>query len=98
MTPPVTSRALTTISPTRLERLLACPLRVAFEQAQPRGASAEVSPWALVGLVVHRTIELCLADRPPLLDNAWEQACDEMSNEGTDPRTAPNARRSRLRL
>lgn len=98
MAAPISSRALVTISPTRLERLLGCPLRVAFEQVRPGGRSAQVSPWALVGLAVHRTIALCLADRPMALADAWEQAGDELSTEGADPRAAPNARRSLLRL
>jgi hypothetical protein len=98
MVPPISSQALATISPARLERLLACPLRVAFEQARPRGRRQQVAPRGLVGLAVHRTIELCLADPPVALADAWDQACDELSKEGEDPRAAPNARRSFLRL
>lgn len=98
MTPPVTSEPLVTISPARLERLLACPLRVAFEQARPGGRPAQPSPWALVGLAVHRTIDLCLGDPPVELRDAWQHACEELAQNGTDPRTAPNARRTLLRL
>lgn len=99
MTAPVSSTPLVTISSARLERLLGCPLRLAFEQSRPGGGMVQVSPWALVGLAVHRTIELLLAGPPPIaLEDAWEQACEELLNEGADPRAMPNARRSLLRL
>jgi hypothetical protein len=98
MAPPTSSQVLATISPARLERLLACPLRVAFEQARPGASQQQVAPWALVGFAVHRTIELCLADPPVALADAWDQACEELSKEGDDPRAVPNARRSLLRL
>jgi ATP-dependent exoDNAse (exonuclease V) beta subunit len=52
----------------------------------------------LVGVAVHRTIELCLGDPPLELDAAWAQACDEPTAAGPDPRAAPSARRSYLRL
>jgi hypothetical protein len=47
---------------------------------------------------VHRTIELSLGEPAPGLTAAWKQACDELADEGIDPLTAPNARRSLLRL
>lgn len=98
MTPPTTSRPLPTISPTRLERLRSCPLRIAFEQAAPRTAPVQDSPWALVGTAIHRAIELCLEDSPLGVDEAWSQACDEATRTGADPRAAVSARRSFLRL
>jgi hypothetical protein len=98
MAAPTTSRPLAAISPTRLDRLLACPLRIAFEQQTSGHATAQSSPWAAVGTAIHRTIELVLADEPLDLPVAWEQACDEGAANGTDPRAAPNARRAFLRL
>lgn len=98
MTPPTRSQVLATVSPTRLERLRSCPLRIAFEQAAPRGAAVPGSPWALVGTAIHRTIELCLEDSPLGADEAWSQACDEAARTGRDPRAAVSARRAFLRL
>lgn len=99
MTAPTTSSALAELSPTRLERLLQCPLRIAFEQAGAGfGSRAARSPWALVGLAVHRAVELCLDDPPSELTDAWAASCDELAADGTDPRGAPNARRAFLRL
>ncbi len=98
MAPPTSSRPLLTVSPTRLERLLACPLRIAFEQTATVSGTAAASPWALVGVAIHRTIELCLEDPPLDLDAAWTVACDVLAQTGRDPREAPNARRSFLRL
>lgn len=87
-------------SPTLLDRLLGCPLRVAFEQAGLRGGGERprTSPWALVGNAIHRTIELCFENPPAELEDAWDQACDEMADSDGDPRSAPSARRSYLRL
>lgn len=98
MTVPTTSRPLLTVSPTRLERLLACPLRIAFEQATAGGGAGQDSPWALVGVAIHRTIELCLRDPPVDLHAAWASACEEVADSSGDPREAPSARRSFLRL
>lgn len=78
--------------------MLACPLRIAFEQAAAGGGAAAASPWALVGVAVHRTIELCLDDPPLELDAAWTEACEALAQAGPDPRDAPSARRSFLRL
>lgn len=86
-------------SPSLLDRLLACPLRVAFEQAGQRGGQQPPSsPWALVGNAIHRTIELCFCDPPMGLEEAWALACDEIAESNDDPREAPSARRSYLRL
>jgi hypothetical protein len=87
-------------SPALFDRLLGCPLRVAFEQAGSRGGGqrARPTPWALVGDAIHRTIELCFQNPPAELEDAWDQACDEMAARDRDPRSAPSARRSYLRL
>jgi hypothetical protein len=99
MTSPLTSSPLSSVSHSKLERLLSCPLRIAFEQTAHGRGHAPSSSWALVGLAVHRTLELLLVPNPPSLGDAWTQACDEtMEKEGADPRAAPNARRARLRL
>lgn len=98
MAPPTSSRPLLTLSPTRVERLLACPLRIAFEQAATGRGAASASSWALVGVAVHRTIELCLDDPPLDLHAAWTEACEALAQAGPDPRDAPSARRSLLRL
>lgn len=98
MTPPTGSRPLLTVSPTRLERLLACPLRIAFEQATSGGAPVQSSPWALVGIASHRAIELCLEDPQLGVEAAWSQACKDAARTGPDPRSAASARRSFLRL
>lgn len=99
MSQPTASQRLTAVSPSRLERLLACPLRVAFEQSKPTPTgSVTIPPSALVGLAAHRTIELCLADPPMPLPSAWDRACDELAERAADPRSSPGARRARLRL
>lgn len=98
MTPPTGSRPLLRVSPTRLERLLACPLRIAFEQATSDAAPVQDSPWALVGVAIHRAIELCLEDPHLGVEAAWSQACEEAGRAGPDPRTAASARRALLRL
>ncbi len=92
------SEHLSSVSPSRLERLLGCPLRIAFEQARSGIGVPTSSPWALVGIAVHRAIEFCLAEPPLDLSEAWGRACDELSAKGIDPRVAPNARRAVLRL
>lgn len=96
MPAPSTSRPLATLSPSKIERLIACPLRVAFEQARPPGSATSPESSALVGLAVHRAIELFL--RGAGLQRAWEQACEELAEGGGDPRNVPTARRARLRL
>lgn len=99
MTTPTTSSALAELSPTRLERLLQCPLRIAFEQARAGlGSGAADSAWALVGRAVHRAIELCIDHPPRELASAWAQACDELADDGADPRSTPHAHRALLRL
>jgi hypothetical protein len=95
MTDPLTSRALGAVSPSLLTRL-ACPLRVAFEQASPAG-SAEPTEAAALGTVAHRAIELVLEGGD--LDDAWTQGCaEEQARSGTDPTDYPGARRTFLRL
>ena len=88
------------MSPSRIERLLACPLRIAFEQAhgQVPARKGQRSAFATVGLAVHRTIEFFLGEGAFSLDNAWNVACQELNTTGPDPRAAPGARRARLRL
>jgi len=98
MPPPTGSRPLSTVSPTSIERLLACPLRIAFEQATTGGAVAQGAPRALVGVAIHRAIGLCLGDPTLGVEAAWSRACDEMAQTGPDPRGAPSARRAFLRL
>jgi CRISPR/Cas system-associated exonuclease Cas4 (RecB family) len=91
---------LESLAPARLERLLSCPLRVAFEQAGEFGGRKSSSA-ALVGRAVHRTIELVLSRKEGVSEevgSAWEEACDELAAEGEDPRALPTARRARLRL
>lgn len=95
MSDPLSSRALGPVSPSLLTRL-ACPLRVAFEQAG-EGGSAEPSEAAALGTVAHRAIELALEGVP--LDEAWDQGCSEQQERsGVDPMDYPAARRTLLRL
>lgn len=100
MPPLPASTPIDVASPSLLHRLLGCPLRVAFEQAGTRagGQRPRPAPRALVGTAIHRTIELCFGDPPAELEDAWERACDELTARDGDPREAPNARRSLLRL
>lgn len=100
MASPPASALIEVASPTLLDRLLGCPLRVAFEQATPPGGGRRPPPtaWALVGNAIHRTIELCFESPPADLEAAWGRACDEMASSDGDPRSAPSARRSYLRL
>jgi hypothetical protein len=98
MTRPVTSQPLATLSPARLERLLCCPLRVAFEQQGQGDRHEPPSPAALVGVAIHRAIELILRKKAEGPDDAWKRACDELADKGGDPRVFPTARRARLRL
>lgn len=86
------------MSPSRTARLLACPLRIAFEQAAPRQLEVSPSPFATVGLAVHRVIELCLTGEVLDLVHGWNRACDELEASGLNPRGAPGARRAQLRL
>jgi hypothetical protein len=95
MSDPVSSQALGPVSPSLLTRL-ACPLRVAFEQAGA-GGSSEPSEAAALGTVAHRAIELVLEGDE--LDDAWAQGCaEEQARSGSDPMDYPAARRTLLRL
>lgn len=95
MSEPLNSQALGPVSPSLLARL-ACPLRVAFEQAGS-GGSAESSEAAALGVVAHRAIELTLGGNG--LEAAWEQGCNEQQGRsGVDPMDYPAARRTLLRL
>lgn len=100
MSSPPPSRELTFISPTSVDRLLRCPR--AFSHAQdiaPRPApQGPPAATAVVGIAIHRTLELCLKPERPTLNSAWAQACSECSEKGTDPRDRPDARRTLLRL
>lgn len=83
------------MSPSLLSRL-ACPLRVAFEQAST-GGSSSTSDAATLGTVAHRSIELVLNGED--LAIAWERACtEEQVRIGAHPGTLPAARRTLLRL
>jgi CRISPR/Cas system-associated exonuclease Cas4 (RecB family) len=95
---PTVSHLLVTVSPSRLERLLACPLRIAFEQARPSSSDLTAAPNAVVGLAVHRTIAVSLAAPSIPLSVAWDQACDDLAARSADPRSRPDARRAYLRL
>lgn len=94
------SAAIDVASPTLLDRLLGCPLRVAFERAAPSGGGRQAPPQprVLVGNAIHRTIELCFLSPSMELQAAWNEACDEMAPTDGDPRSAPSARRAFLRL
>ena len=95
MSNPLSSQALGPVSPALLTRL-ACPLRVAFEQAGTCG-SAEPSEAAALGTVAHRAIELALQGDE--LNDAWAQGCaEEQARSGADPMEYPAARRTLLRL
>ena len=95
MTDPLGSQALGPVSPSLLNRL-ACPLRVAFEQAGA-GGSAGQSEAAALGMVAHRAIELALEGDE--LDDAWAQgSAEEQARNGSDPMDYPAARRTLLRL
>jgi PD-(D/E)XK nuclease superfamily len=73
-------------------------MRIAFEQSNAFLRSASTSTFALLGTTVHRVIELSLTDTGLSLSAAWDQATEEMSSIGPDPRLAPGARRAQLRL
>jgi hypothetical protein len=89
---------LESVSPTRLERLRRCPLRIAFEQAAPEVARVATSATALCGLAAHRTIELVIGSSWDL-KAAWATACDELSAQGAgDVQSTYSARRTLLRL
>lgn len=97
---PSSSVRIDTISPTKVEKLIACPQRVAFEQ-QAEGSKRPKSSTtgaARLGVAVHRAIEICLGTPPVDAVTGWNQACDELSTDGDDPRAAPDARRMALRL
>ncbi len=95
MSVPATSRQIGPVSPSLLSRL-ACPLRIAFEQASTGGTSA-ASAEAVLGNVAHRAIELTLGGDE--LRDAWVQACkEEKAHFGSDPDDLPSARRTFLRL
>lgn len=95
---PTISKPLATVSPSLAERLLACPLRVAFDQDSRAGREPRRSSSAQVGRAVHRAIELCLLDADMPAAEAWEAACEELATKGDDPRQVPSARRAQLRL
>jgi CRISPR/Cas system-associated exonuclease Cas4 (RecB family) len=95
---PLSSELLLTVSPTKLEDLAACPLRVAFEQITVAGSAASLPAQAALGLALHRTIQLCLTDRELSVESAWALACDELARNGSDPREAVSARRTILRI
>jgi hypothetical protein len=95
MSDPLSSQALGPVSPSLLARL-ACPLRVAFEQAGSAG-NPEPSEAAVLGTAAHRAVELALEGNE--LDDAWAQGCaEEQARSGTDPMDYPAARRTLLRL
>jgi RecB family exonuclease len=95
MSEPSSSRELGPVSPSLLSRL-ACPLRIAFEQAST-GGRQPASDAASLGTVAHRAIELVIGGDD--LDDAWLRACSEERDEtGVDPGTLPAARRTLLRL
>jgi len=98
VTVPTSSQGIGRISPTRLRRLLSCPLGVAFDQARRPGRRSGGSPAALVGTAIHRCIEALLRDRSQTLEGAWELTCQTMATEGNDPTQAPNSRRAFSRL
>lgn len=90
---PLTSRALASLSPSRLQRL-ACPARVAFEQGTP--GAGRSGPAAELGAVTHRAIELTLEGEDAQV--AWARSCDEVAASGADPRNLPSARRYAARF
>ena len=95
MSDPLSSQALGPVSPSLLTRL-ACPLRVAFEQAGA-GGSAGPSEAAALGTVAHRAIELALEGDE--LDEAWpEDAPRNRPEVALIQWTYPPARRTLLRL
>jgi hypothetical protein len=95
MSDPLSSQALGPVSPSLLTRL-ACPLRVAFEQAGV-GGSAGPSEAAALGTVAHRAIELALEGDE--LGEAWARGCaEEQARSGSDPMDYAPARRTLLRL
>lgn len=100
MASPSASVRVDTISPTRVEKLIACPQRIAFEQRS--GGAKRPAPSTMgaarLGVAVHRAIEICLATPPVDAMTGWNEACDELSAQGDDPRAAPEARRTALRL
>lgn len=97
MDQPTTSSPIASVSPTRLERLLACPLRIAFEQTTTGRGRRRETGWTLVGQAAHRAIELVLRDAVSV-DEAWDRACNELAATSGEPRDAHNARRALLRL
>ena len=110
MTQPATTGALGSTWPSRIQDLLTCPLRVAFDLATTATADPHPSPpasWrtshqALLGTTVHRCIELVLRSgrrTPDEYTSAWEATCDDMVAKGRgDPRATPGFRRTFLRL
>ncbi len=97
MAAPPSSKPLGPIWASRLSKLLDCPLQVAFEQGLGDGDGASPSPSALVGIAIHRCIELIIKD-DLTLEQAWERSCDEMGVPDLDPRNAKPAKRAFLRL
>lgn len=98
MEAPAASQELEYLAPARIQRLLACPLKIAFEQAQPPTRAPSGSPAAQLGLTAHRAIELFFADGSNSIEDAWQQACHEMSDQSVDVEALTGARRMRLRL
>lgn len=95
---PTTSRHIDSISPTRLEELIACPLRIAWsQQGDPVGARP-LDDAALKGVAAHRAIELLVSLVARDVEEAWTAACDELAAVGPDPRETPGAQRVRSRL
>lgn len=96
-TQPTHSKTLSTVSPSLLELLNACPLRVAWGQAGHGPAPVPAGP-ALRGVAAHRALELHLGQKATSVGEAWEMACDEIAIGGEDPRDVPGSSRTKLRL
>lgn len=83
-----------------MDSLLHCPSAFAFAQVEPRSYGDRNTPStsAVVGVVIHRSIELLLRDNVETVDQAWEMACQEQRDSGIEPESRPDARRAKLRL
>ena len=87
------------IAPARIERLLACPMKIAFEQSAPTLPARQSSPTAALGTVAHRALELYFSQATETIDLAWSEAVNEMkSAKSIDVEGYPGARRTLLRL
>lgn len=91
---PSASTTLTSISPSRLERL-ACPARVAFEQLGAGGSSQQLNAPAIRGQIAHRALELVALGAE--VDAAWEKALTDAARGGVDVEAVPELRRTGLR-